>query len=130
MPKVFKPLTAYERAQREHRERLKAAIKSMSPLDRIVTAKAAIVNRAGRTQGMAPSKAYADTPTGTKHYLRAFGRRPETITRDDRLAPTLPTVYIPRVQNGHGRATLRGHVLAKMREYSGVSRKVKGRAGK
>lgn len=113
--RVFRVLTASERAAAELRSKQRSTILSKSDLDRLVIAKAAIGQRTDKPQGfMRPSKTYASD----SDYLRARERnRTETIPRDDRTLPTMPRVYIPRIRGEkHGSRTLQ-----RIREYSGVA---------
>lgn len=121
--RVFKPTSAYERAQREVRERQREHIRSLSNTERIAMAKRqmrmSLSGGSDKAQGfMRSSKAYADTAQGTRLYQRAYAKRPETIERADRMAPTLPREYIPKVRGERDKNT-----MLKILEYSGVSRK-------
>lgn len=103
MPRVFKPLTAYERAAAELRSKQRAAVMNQTDVDRIVHAKAAIAGRADRPQGFL-----------TRH---AFPKQTQLIPREDRTTLSIPRVYIPRVRGERHK-----NALVKLREYSGVSR--------
>lgn len=79
--RVFKPLTAFERAQAEHRQKQVSAIKSLNDVDKIVSAKRQICNLADRVQGMKPSKAYVRD----RDFLRDRERREtRTVNWEDR----------------------------------------------
>lgn len=122
--RVFKPLSARERAQAEAQARVRGHAASLSDIDKIVLAKAAIANRADRPQGMKPGKTYRTDAD----YERAYGKRPQTIPRADRILPTVPHIEIPRLahygpsRDQRYRVT---HTIQQIREYSGISRKDK-----
>lgn len=104
--RVFKPLTAFERAQAERRQKQISAIKAMSDVDKIVVAKRQICNLADRPQGMKPRHAY----TRDSDYLRAQERaKTRTVNWEDRE-------HIPRMVLPTGRGDRRKNTLRRIME--------------